>query len=89
VCMPTLAPLTKVQNCRELGARVIIAGDHIGEAREAAFALAESEGLSYNNGFDVRRKNSLGSAMRANDTPLYPQALALAPRAPTRHSTRT
>lgn len=54
--MPTLAPLTKVQNCRELGARVIVAGEHIGEAREAAFALAESEGLTYINGFDVRRR---------------------------------
>ena len=52
VVMPTLAPLTKVQNCRELGARVIVEGAHIGESREAAFALAEREGLTYINGFD-------------------------------------
>jgi len=52
VVMPLLAPLTKVQNCRDLGARVLVSGEHIGEAREAAFALAESEGLTYINGFD-------------------------------------
>lgn len=52
VVMPTLAPLTKVQNCRELGARVIVSGAHIGEAREAAFALATAEQLTYINGFD-------------------------------------
>ena len=52
VVMPSLAPLTKVQNCRELGARVIVEGAHIGESREAAFALAEREGLTYINGFD-------------------------------------
>ena len=52
VVMPSIAPLTKVQNCRELGARVLVEGAHIGESREAAFALAEKEGLTYINGFD-------------------------------------
>lgn len=36
VVMPTIAPLTKITNCRDLGAEVHIAGKHIGEARELA-----------------------------------------------------
>jgi threonine dehydratase len=52
VVMPTIAPITKVQNCRDLGARVLIHGAHIGEAREMAFGMGEREGLAYINGFD-------------------------------------
>ena len=32
VVMPTVAPMTKVQNCRAFGANVIIHGAHNGEA---------------------------------------------------------
>lgn len=52
VVMPTIAPITKVQNCRDLNARVLIQGAHIGEAREFALALAEQQGLAYVHGFD-------------------------------------
>ena len=52
VVMPTIAPITKVQNCRDLNARVMIQGAHIGEAREYALALGAREGLSYVHGFD-------------------------------------
>jgi len=52
VVMPTIAPITKVQNCRDLGAEVVVAGAHIGEARERAFAMAAESGASYINGFD-------------------------------------
>jgi threonine dehydratase len=52
VVMPKIAPITKIQNCRELNARVMIHGQHIGEARDFANALGIKEGLTYINGFD-------------------------------------
>lgn len=52
VVMPTIAPITKVQNCRELGATVVVDGAHIGEARERAYAMGEVGGQTYINGFD-------------------------------------
>ncbi len=52
VVMPTIAPITKVQNCRDLGAEVVVCGAHIGEAREHAFALGRESGAVYINGFD-------------------------------------
>src|SRR6059036_2421427 len=36
VVMPLFAPLTKVVNCRRLGAKVILAGENIAEARKRA-----------------------------------------------------
>ena len=50
--MPTIAPLTKISNCRELGANVILHGNHILEARDHASFLSEEEELMYINGFD-------------------------------------
>jgi threonine dehydratase len=52
VVMPTVAPLAKVDKCRKFGARVIIKGGHIGEAKEFAETLVASEGLEYVNGYD-------------------------------------
>jgi threonine dehydratase len=52
VVMPTIAPMTKVQNCRDLGAEVVVAGAHIGESRERAFAMGAASGQTYINGFD-------------------------------------
>ena len=52
VVMPTVAPLAKVDKCRKFGARIIIHGAHIGEAKEFAETLVESEGLTYINGYD-------------------------------------
>lgn len=37
--MPTIAPLTKITNCRDLGANVVLSGDHILEARTHADKL--------------------------------------------------
>lgn len=53
VVMPTLAPMTKVQNCRAFGANVIIQGAHIGEAKEWALTgdAANAE-KTYINGYD-------------------------------------
>src|SRR5712671_4062369 len=52
VVMPRFAPLTKIVNCRRLGAKVILQGANIGEARERADEISASEGQTYINGFD-------------------------------------
>ena len=52
VVMPRFAPLTKVVNCRRLGARVLLEGGNIAEARARADDMAAAEGLTYINGFD-------------------------------------
>ena len=52
VVMPVFAPIIKVRNCRDLGANVILHGDHIGDCKEYANGLVESEGLTYINGYD-------------------------------------
>lgn len=48
--MPTLAPLTKVDNCRKYGANVVLKGQHIGEAKE--YARETFPDLKYINGYD-------------------------------------
>jgi threonine dehydratase len=50
--MPKFAPLTKVVNCRRLGANVLLAGANIAEARAQADILVAQQGLTYINGFD-------------------------------------
>jgi threonine dehydratase len=52
VVMPQFAPLTKVVNCRRLGAEVLLEGSDIAEARSKADQIAASRGLTYINGFD-------------------------------------
>ena len=52
VVMPRFAPLTKVVNCRRLGAEVVLDGANIGEARARADQIAAAKGLAYINGFD-------------------------------------
>jgi threonine dehydratase len=52
VVMPDYAPLIKVSTCRKLGARVVMQGRDFAEARAAADALADREGLAYIHGFD-------------------------------------
>ena len=52
VVMPRFAPLTKVTNCRRLGANVVLHGADIGEARSRADEIAAEEQLAYINGFD-------------------------------------
>jgi len=52
VVMPRFAPLTKVTNCRRLGANVVLDGANIGEARHRADAIGTANGLTYINGFD-------------------------------------
>jgi threonine dehydratase len=52
VVMPQTAPLTKVVNCRKLGATVIVEGRDLAEARSKADEIAAREGFRYINGFD-------------------------------------
>lgn len=52
VVMPKIAPITKVQNCKDLGATVLVQGAHIGEAREIASEMGDRAGLTYINGYD-------------------------------------
>uniref|UniRef100_A0A7S2UXC5 Serine racemase n=1 Tax=Fibrocapsa japonica TaxID=94617 RepID=A0A7S2UXC5_9STRA len=50
--MPTVAPITKVEKCRKLGANVVIHGPHIGAAMEYAKTNPEYKELKYINGYD-------------------------------------
>merc|ERR1719210_2938447 len=52
VCMPVVAPIMKVENCKKFGANVIIHGANIGEARERALEIGKDKGYMYINGFD-------------------------------------
>ena len=52
VVMPKFAPLSKVQNCRRLGANVILHGADLGEARTRADEITAEKQLAYINGFD-------------------------------------
>jgi threonine dehydratase len=50
--MPTIAPLAKVQRCRQQGANVILHGDTISDAREECMRRDEWKNLTYINGFN-------------------------------------
>lgn len=54
VVMPTAAPLVKQERCRQFGARVILSGANIAEAKEEAERIIEAEGQTYVHGFDAR-----------------------------------
>ena len=52
VVMPRFAPLVKQVRCREYGARVVLHGDNIADAKVRADACVAAEGLTYINGFN-------------------------------------
>jgi len=52
VVMPHFAPLIKVSTCRRLGANVILAGEHLAEARAEADRLTAERALTYIHGYD-------------------------------------
>jgi threonine dehydratase len=52
IVVPTSAPLAKITATRALGARVLIAGASLEEARNEAFAIAEREGRIFVPPFD-------------------------------------
>lgn len=53
VVMPRFAPLIKQARCAALGARVLLHGDNIGEARVRAEELVASEGLMFITGYNA------------------------------------
>ena len=52
VVMPVHAPLIKQSRAASMGARLLLSGNNIGEAKVLADELVASEGLSYVHGFD-------------------------------------
>jgi len=52
VVMPSFAPLTKIVNCQQLGATVLLQGANIEEARAHAMKLVDQHDLTYINGYD-------------------------------------
>lgn len=50
VVMPLIAPIMKIQKCRELKANVIIEGKDMVEARRIASKISQEQGLTYVNG---------------------------------------
>ena len=52
VVMPRHAPLTKINNCRKHGAKVLLHGNNINDAQKRAHELERSEELTYINGYD-------------------------------------
>jgi threonine dehydratase len=55
VMMPEVAPLMKVERCRQYGAEIIVHGRDIGEAKERALELARERDMVYVNGYDDPR----------------------------------
>ncbi len=52
VVMPQIAPMTKISNCRELGAEVIVQGTNFTEATNIARSIGVQRNLTYIHGFD-------------------------------------
>jgi threonine dehydratase len=52
VVMPLIAPMMKIQLCRQFGATVIVHGQHLGEAKLYAMRLAKEKNMLYINGYD-------------------------------------
>lgn len=50
VVMPIIAPMMKIQKCREFKANVIIEGKDMSEAKKVAVSLSRKNGLTYING---------------------------------------
>jgi threonine dehydratase len=48
--MPVTAPIMKVENCKKMGAKVVIYGSNFGEAKKRALAIANRKKLLYVNG---------------------------------------
>lgn len=52
VVMPLDAPLTKIESCRNLGARVVLQGATLEEARQVAEAIAAQDGAAFLHPYD-------------------------------------
>jgi threonine dehydratase len=52
VVMPIIAPIMKIQKCKEYKANVIMDGKDMAEARKIAIKMAKDRGYTYINGYD-------------------------------------
>jgi len=52
VVMPIMAPIMKIQACQQHGAKVVVQGKDMGEARRIALQLSKEKNLVYINGYD-------------------------------------
>ncbi|KAL4127290.1 hypothetical protein QTP88_011467 [Uroleucon formosanum] len=52
VVMPTVAPIIKIEACRNFGATVIIQGINMKESKHIALKLSKEKGIIYINGYD-------------------------------------
>ncbi|PNF22306.1 L-threonine ammonia-lyase [Cryptotermes secundus] len=52
VVMPTVAPIMKIQACEQHGARVVVQGNDMGDAKRIAMQLSKDQDLVYINGYD-------------------------------------
>ncbi|KAJ9576257.1 hypothetical protein L9F63_006856, partial [Diploptera punctata] len=52
VVMPIVAPIMKIQSCRQQGANVVVQGKDMGEAKKIALQLSREQNLTYINGYD-------------------------------------
>lgn len=51
VVMPIIAPIMKMQKCREYNANVIMEGKNMDEAKRIAVTISKEKGLKYINGY--------------------------------------
>ena len=70
IVMPEFAPFTKVERTRSFGARVVLEGDTIDAAAEAARRIQQEEGLAFIHPYDdpmiVAGQGSIGLEMLAD-----------------------
>ncbi|XP_077297307.1 serine racemase [Arctopsyche grandis] len=52
VVMPIVAPIMKIQKCKDYNAAVIVDGQNMSEAKSIAMRLSVEKGLMYVNGYD-------------------------------------
>ncbi|XP_022105448.1 uncharacterized protein LOC110987217 [Acanthaster planci] len=52
VVMPIIAPIMKINRCKQNGATVIIHGQDLGESKTYALRLSKRKGMTYINGYD-------------------------------------
>ncbi|XP_063905384.1 L-threonine ammonia-lyase isoform X2 [Zophobas morio] len=52
VVMPIIAPIMKIQKCKEYNATVVMEGKDMAEARKIAMKMAKDKGFTYINGYD-------------------------------------
>lgn len=51
VVMPVSVSITKLQQCHNLGAKIVVQGSNLIESQRFARAIAREKGLTYINGF--------------------------------------